>query len=247
LEAASDNPHIISFRNDVLDGEYNYILAIIKSVSNRLYLYTKSLTVPALGGTTSIPRNAWTHVCGVYDSTYLRIYVNGVEDSSVASTGTIVPTIGGNFALGAAWPKTWLEHFDGIIDEARLSDVGRSADWIATEYNNQNSPGTFYSCKAVSRTNHWTLQRVQSSALNIATSDYCENIALAGNLAGTDEPIVCIIKNALADGRLQLSVSEKAHAVLPVQFTAHFDPANLDEEPWEIRYPQATTTTTGGA
>ena len=36
------------------------------------------------------------------------------------------------------------ENFSGILDEARLSNVARSADWIATEYNNQSSPATFY-------------------------------------------------------------------------------------------------------
>ena len=35
-------------------------------------------------------------------------------------------------------------YFDGLIDEFRISDVVRSADWILTEYNNQNSPETFY-------------------------------------------------------------------------------------------------------
>ncbi|RNC85710.1 MAG: DUF2341 domain-containing protein [Balneola sp.] len=32
---------------------------------------------------------------------------------------------------------------DGIMDEVRISDIARSADWIATEYNNQLSPGAF--------------------------------------------------------------------------------------------------------
>ncbi len=31
----------------------------------------------------------------------------------------------------------------GLSDEARLSNVARSADWIKTEYNNQNAPSTF--------------------------------------------------------------------------------------------------------
>ena len=34
--------------------------------------------------------------------------------------------------------------FDGLIDEFRISSVVRSADSILTEYNNQSSPGTFY-------------------------------------------------------------------------------------------------------
>jgi hypothetical protein len=32
----------------------------------------------------------------------------------------------------------------GSLDEVRVSNAVRSADWIATEYNNQSSPATFY-------------------------------------------------------------------------------------------------------
>src|SRR5207302_7471913 len=35
-------------------------------------------------------------------------------------------------------------NFTGSMDEVRLSNVARSADWIATEYNNQSSPAAFY-------------------------------------------------------------------------------------------------------
>jgi hypothetical protein len=31
-----------------------------------------------------------------------------------------------------------------VVDEARVSNIARSADWISTEYNNQSSPNTFY-------------------------------------------------------------------------------------------------------
>ena len=38
-------------------------------------------------------------------------------------------------------PGIW----NGLIDEVRVSSTARSADWVATEYSNQSSPGTFYS------------------------------------------------------------------------------------------------------
>jgi hypothetical protein len=31
----------------------------------------------------------------------------------------------------------------GLIDEVRVSNIAQSANWILTEYNNQNSPTTF--------------------------------------------------------------------------------------------------------
>jgi len=35
--------------------------------------------------------------------------------------------------------------FDGILDEIRLTQSLRSADWIEAEYNNQNDPSTYLS------------------------------------------------------------------------------------------------------
>lgn len=71
----------------------------------------------------------------------------------------------------------------------------------------------------------------------ITDADYIENIALVGTISGTDTPIICIIENALADGNLELSTEDREEAGLEIQFTAHYDPADLDTEPWEIRFP----------
>lgn len=38
--------------------------------------------------------------------------------------------------------------FNGWLDEIHISNVVRNADWITTEYNNQSSPGTFYTIGA---------------------------------------------------------------------------------------------------
>jgi hypothetical protein len=43
--------------------------------------------------------------------------------------------IGGDGGQTAPW--------NGLIDEVRISNVARSADWVTTEYNNQNAPGSF--------------------------------------------------------------------------------------------------------
>ncbi len=68
------------------------------------------------------------------------VYVNGVDDSSspVTPTGTLFNS-DTFFRLGAA------NNTDpnGTIDEVRVSNIGRSAGWIKTEYNDQSSPSTF--------------------------------------------------------------------------------------------------------
>lgn len=86
-------------------------------------------------------------------------------------------------------------------------------------------------------------------SLQIADADFCTNIAIVGEVSGSDAAIVCMIKNGLGDGNLEISFADKDESVVAVSFTGHFTPDDLDTEPWEIRYPSdvGPTTTTAGA
>lgn len=76
--------------------------------------------------------------------------------------------------------------------------------------------------------------------LTIKDSDYLKNVALVGEISGSQEPVICIVKNALSDGNFSVNTADKDEAGLEVTFTGHFDPQSLDEEPWEIRFPKAS-------
>jgi len=60
---------------------------------------------------------------------------------SVTPIGTAVDISAGTHYLGDNGSLS--RQFDGIIDEYRIRYSILSADWIATEYNNQNDPATF--------------------------------------------------------------------------------------------------------
>lgn len=75
----------------------------------------------------------------------------------------------------------------------------------------------------------------------ILDSDYIKNIALVATVSGTNEPCVIILYNALADDEIELELEDKEEGVLEVVFSAHYDPANLDQVPYEIRYPVVGT------
>jgi len=81
-------------------------------------------------------------------------------------------------------------------------------------------------------------------SLEIALSDYIDNVVLIGQITGTNQAVVCGIKNALADGNFEMAFTDSEETGLSVQLTAHFDPDNLDEEPWILWYPEDLTTTT---
>jgi hypothetical protein len=93
----------------------------------------------------------WHHVTMTldYSTKEVRIYLDG---NPLAWTSENVPTYWVQLASLDDW--FWggtTEPFHrgdqcmaGMFDEIRVSDVVRSAEWIATEYNNQNNPSGFY-------------------------------------------------------------------------------------------------------
>jgi len=69
-------------------------------------------------------------------------YLNGASNGG----STINTTIGDasrNTKIGSRDDLGTM--FKGSMDEVRISNIARSSGWITTEYNNQSSPGTFYS------------------------------------------------------------------------------------------------------
>ncbi len=86
--------------------------------------------------------NAWHFVAAAYDGANGIIYLDNQTAQSGAVTLNTVP--GGSVFIGDNL-QSFPAGFDGTIDEVEFSNTLRSADWIATEYNNQSSPSTFYS------------------------------------------------------------------------------------------------------
>lgn len=72
---------------------------------------------------------------------------------------------------------------------------------------------------------------------NIQAADYIKNIAIVGRKSGSNEPIVLKIYNALQDGNFTFGTSDRDETVIELTFTGHFDPNDMDVEPWEIINP----------
>ena len=73
----------------------------------------------------------------------------------------------------------------------------------------------------------------------IADGDYITNVAIVGNVSGKTYPVICIIDNVLADAGFALALAPRDEAVPTIVFTGHYDPDDLDTEPWQIRWPNS--------
>ena len=69
-------------------------------------------------------------------------YVNGAQ-VFITNSSNLWPATIQDMAIGSGYNTS--RNWNGLIDEVRVSSTARSADWVATEYSNQSSPGTFYS------------------------------------------------------------------------------------------------------
>jgi hypothetical protein len=74
---------------------------------------------------------------------------------------------------------------------------------------------------------------------NILDTDYLTNVTYVGTISGKNDPIIVTLFNALQDNALELKTKDQDEASTELTFSAHFDPANMEAEPWELRYPRA--------
>jgi len=112
---------------------------IYKGVDDTYYLESSSPSgKAAMGGTFSatyllgvaLPLDTWSHLAATYDGAIMRLFVNGNQVASRAQTGPIHASSG---ALTVGGDALYGQYFAGRIDEVRISNVARTADWMAAQ------------------------------------------------------------------------------------------------------------------
>lgn len=124
--------------NDAIFTQPTNNPSIFRWTDNKLYVYGNGaqqvVSIATYGDTN------WHYVVITASGSTLTLYVDGASQGtpatfSTASTAGVVYL--GDNGLGT-------DTFSGVLDEFRVSNTARSADWITTSYNNQSSPSTFY-------------------------------------------------------------------------------------------------------
>jgi endonuclease/exonuclease/phosphatase family metal-dependent hydrolase len=146
--------------------------------------------------------NAWHYIVITYDSSSLSndpvVYVDGqlvtvtegaTQPAGARDDSAEVYNIG-NRANGN--DRNW----GGNLDEYRIANAIRSADWVTAEWNNQNSPSTFYSIgseQTVTSGDPSTLNLGSSLKVTSATVDAGQTLSVNGSntltITGTGTPL----------------------------------------------------------
>lgn len=115
-------------------GGLSYATLLVNSsgVQNP-YVYAGA-QLNCLGSHTLSP-GTWYLLSLNYDSTNgLISYINGVQDCTTGASGTLATSPTGTTAIGTDTSNAG-RNWNGEIDEVRVSNVSRSADWKIAQYN----------------------------------------------------------------------------------------------------------------
>jgi hypothetical protein len=136
---------------DDLTGNNRTYLLWIQSGKVAFYVSHTGVDYPSVVSTTTIQANQWYHVAGTFDGTYLRLYVNGVQEASLYSPGPIAVNTQ-SFDIGKVdGGGSIARYFSGQIANVGVFNVARSQTDIQADMRQELSGSE------VGLVGYWTL------------------------------------------------------------------------------------------
>jgi len=94
--------------------------------------------------TTQYNDNVFHFFAGVRNGGTVLVYADGLVKDTSTGASSLNMDAARNAVIGANSVAVSVDQMDGIIDEFRFRKEALSADWLLTEYNNQNAESTFW-------------------------------------------------------------------------------------------------------
>ena len=133
---------------------YGFTLIVQANIICEIQKASAVSKVLSVGTAAALNDGNWNQIYFTWDGTTSANKAILYIDGSVASTGTAsqleTNTPSQNLHLGY---YDNANDFTGAMDELKISNIPRSSSWVKAEYNNQNSPSTFFTLGARVSTN----------------------------------------------------------------------------------------------
>jgi hypothetical protein len=198
-------------------------------------------------GTTDTSDGSWHMLTGVYDGSYIRIYIDGVEESSAPLTGTIYSNalnveIGGRCNGGGSG-----YYVNGLMDEVRIYGRALSPSEITDLYNATNGTPGVETRTVFLATNSGAKYTGNLGGLAGANTK-CNTEAAAAGLLGTYRAWISLTANATNDpDSLFTGVSGSYNYLLPTGTKVADNWADLTDATLDAAIDQNASGTTQAA
>ena len=169
-------------------------------------------TTNATAVSTAVVNDGQFHlVCGTWDGSTVRVFVDGVQSGSTAFSGSLRSGMTNSAFIGRM-ETTTANYFPGTLDEVRLSQTARSANWIKASYDNQKpgstlltvAPATTPDLDGDHLTDPWEVAELgginlsdgSQDADHDGASDLLEYATGSGVTSGSVMPLVAVLQPA---------------------------------------------------
>jgi hypothetical protein len=109
-----------------------YYLTIDSAGGVGTYCYGKAAS-SYLTSSGKVPLNTWTHIAAVWDSTHVKIYINGVLDTTHANAGA-ANNDNYHTRKDVGYERDYGRQFKGLLGDVRMYSTALSADEISRLY-----------------------------------------------------------------------------------------------------------------
>jgi hypothetical protein len=150
---------IAGFQQGYLGGGCDKILYLDSANKLHFYAYNGTSYVTSTPSA-ALPQATWTYVAGTVGTSGEFAYVNGAQVGTGANTASYTSYASANISLGNACSAVANAELTFSADEYRISTTQRSANWIATEYNNQSAPSSFLTVGSLTSVGASTKKRI---------------------------------------------------------------------------------------
>ncbi len=134
--AGTQNYGSILTKTNTKHWNYELLISSSSAALDKVMFWSDDTTPTMRHSIGGIVDTSWHHVAATRSGDTVTLYIDG----AVSGTGSMDGAFGNNaypLRIGDSG-EDLSAVFHGYLDEVRLSSVARSADWIATGYNNQS-------------------------------------------------------------------------------------------------------------
>jgi len=122
----------------------------------------------------------WYHVAGVYDGSEIKVYVNGVLESSSAHTGSMSTTTDNFYIGGDLDSPGWGEFFNGSVEELSVWSKALTDAQIQT-VKNDSLVAAYYQSSDSGLVAYWKFDELEDLGLNSDGADDVRDLSIYGN------------------------------------------------------------------
>jgi hypothetical protein len=139
VDSLSTNNVIAAKRDFGAPGNRHWIFNIETSGQIRFLIYNTDSNAQTVLSSSSISVNQWYHIAVTLTTSDVKIYINGVEDTTASSTYSTIQNGGADLQIGRRGTNSGYNYFDGKIDQLRIFNRGITPQEVSTLYNESTS------------------------------------------------------------------------------------------------------------